>query len=192
MKVIFLDFDGVINDYQSFNKINNYNIQVLKTIIKETNAKVVVTSSHKYKWQKNNDIEDFLNNYFVKGLKENGIDIFDCTPSLENEIEDDKREREISEYLVNHPEITQYVILDDDYIIETHKEHQIFLDLQSGLNEKHIIPAIKILNGQLNFYHDCTESQLNETPEERLIRMNEIILKLKRGIRKQDKEEIER
>lgn len=178
MKVIFLDFDGVINDYMSFNEINDYNVEELKTIIDNTDAKVVVTSSHKYLWQRNNNINGFINSYYIKGLKEKGIDIFDCTPYLKS---DNQRENEILEYLNHHPEITQYLILDDDYIIETLKEHEIFLDLQSGLREKHIIPATKILNGELNFYHDCTEKQLSETPEERLVRMNEIFHKILNG-----------
>ena len=29
--------------------------------------------------------------------------------------------------------------MDDDYIIESLKEHEIFLDLQAGLREKHIV-----------------------------------------------------
>ena len=187
MKVIFLDFDGVINDYLSFNQINDYNVEVLKRIINEINAKVVVTSSNKYVWQINNNVEGLLNSYYIKGLKEKGIDVFGYTPFKEY-----KREQEILDYLKKHPEITQYVILDDDYIIEPLKEHEIFLDLQAGLREKHISPAIKILNGQLNFYHDCTDEQLSETSEERLIRMNEIIHKLEKNIKKQDNEDIER
>lgn len=180
MKVIFLDFDGVINDYISINEINDYNVVALKRIIDETNAKVVVTSSHKYIWQKNNNIEGLSNSYYIKGLKEKGINVFDYTPFIKHSIKD-KREQEILEYLKSHPEITQYVILDDDYIIESLKEHEIFLDLQAGLKEKHIIPAIRILNGQLNFYHDCADEQLSETSEERLIRMNEIFHKILNG-----------
>ncbi len=176
MKVIFLDFDGVINDYISINKKNDYNLQILKRIINETEAKVVVTSSHKYKWQRHDDMNGFLESYYLKELKEIGIDILDWTPYLRGD-----REKEILEYLKNHPEIKQFLILDDDYIIESLKEHEIFLDLQSGLREKHIIPATKILNGQLNFYHDCTNEQLNETAEERLIRMNKIFDKIISG-----------
>lgn len=182
LRVIFLDFDGVINDYLSFNEINDYNVEVLKRIINATDAKVVVTSSHKYFWQINNNIKGFLNSNYVKGLKKKGVDIYDCTPFLESGIKDNKREREISEYLKNHTEITQYVILDDDYIMENLKEHEIFIDIQGGLREKHIVPAINILYGNLKFYHDCTEEQLRETPEERLIRMNEIMNKIMNNI----------
>lgn len=194
MKVIFLDFDGVINDYMTLNQINEDNIEVLKTIVDETNAKVVVTSSHKYRYQRNNNTEDFLNNnYFVRTLKESGIEVIDLTPYIrQHGINENQREKEILEYLKNHPEITQYLILDDDYIIESLKEHEVFLDVQAGLREKHIIPAIRILNGELNFYHDCTDEQINETSEERVIRMNQIINELEKNIKNKDVEEEER
>ena len=187
MKVIFLDFDGVINDYLSFDQINDYNVEILKRIINKTNAKVVVTSSHKYKWQINDNIEAFLNSNYIKMLKETGIDVFDCTPFVNR-----NREQEILLYLKNHPEITQYVILDDDYIIESLKEHEIYVDLQTGLRQEHIIPAIRILNGQLNFYHDCTDEQLSETSEERLIRMNGRIHKVNEDTQAQDDENVDR
>jgi len=182
MKVIFLDFDGVINDYMTINETNEYNIESLKRILNETNAKIVVTSSHKYLYQIDNNMQGFLNNnYHVRALKENGIDVFDWTPHIKKQgIKDDQREQEILEYLKNHPEITQYLILDDDYIIESLKEHEIFLDLQSGLREKYVVPAIKILNGELNFYHDCADEQLREVSD-RLIRMNLIFRKILNG-----------
>lgn len=183
-KVIFLDFDGIINDYITINEINEYNVEILKKIVNETDAKVVVTSSWKYPYQKNNkNMRDFLNNnYCARALKENGIDIIDWTPYIrKQEIKYEQREQEILEYLRNHPEVTEYLILDDDYIIESLKEHEIFIDLQAGLREKHIVPATKILNGELNFYHDCTDEQLRETSEERLIRMNEIFHKIING-----------
>ena len=186
MKVIFLDFDGVINDYMTINEINEYNVEMLKRIINDTGAKIVVTSSWKYPYQRNNkNMEGFLNNnYYARTLKENGIDIIDCTPYIKEQgIKDNQREQEILEYLKNHPEITQFLILDDDYIIETLKEHEIFLDLQAGLREKHIIPAIRILNGELKFYHDCTDEQLNETSEQRLIRMNQIFHKSEKNVK---------
>ena len=173
MKVIFLDFDGVINDYFSFNEVNKKNVDVLKRIIDKTEAKVVVTSSHKYAWQRNGNNYKMQNNRYVSKLSQKGVEIFDVTPYANG-----NREEEILEYLKNHPEITGYVILDDDYIIESVKDHEIFIDLQAGLKEEHIQPAIEILNGNLQFYHDCTEEQIKETSLERLIRMNEISSKI--------------
>ena len=192
MKVIFLDFDGVINDYMTINEINKYNVEMLKQIVNETGAKVVVTSSWKYSYQRNNrNMEDFLiNNYYAQTLKKNGIDVIDWTPYVRGQAEkNNQREQEILEYLRNHSEVTEYLILDDDYIIESLKEHEIFLDLGAGLREKHIIPAIRILNGELNFYHDCSDEQLDENIEERVIRMNKIIHELEKNIKKKDDEE---
>lgn len=182
MKVIFLDFDGVINDYMTINEINEYNLEMLKRIVNETDAKIVVTSSHKQLYQMNNNKEGFLNNNrYVRALKENGIDVVDWTPRIkQQETNYNEREQEILEYLKKHSEITQYLILDDDYIIESVKEHEIFLDLQSGLREKYIAPAIKILNGELNFYHDCADEELREVSD-RLTRMNLIFRKILNG-----------
>ena len=189
MKVIFLDFDGIINDYMTINEINEYNVEMLKQIVNETGAKVVVTSSWKYSYQRNNrNMEDFLiNNYYAQTLKKNGIDVIDWTPYVRGQAEkNNQREQGILEYLRNHSEVTEYLILDDDYIIESLKEHEIFLDLGAGLREKHIISAIKILNGELNFYHDCTQEQLSETSEERLIRMNKKYNELQKNIKNKD------
>ena len=183
MKVIFLDFDGVINDYMTINQINEYNVEMLKRIVNETGAKVVVSSSWKMPYQRNNrDIESFVNNnYYARTLKENGIDIIDWTPYMRQQgIKDDQREQEILEYLKNHPEVIEYLILDDDYIIESLKEHEIFLDLSSGLRQKYVDPAIKILNGELHFYHDCADEQLRGVTD-RLSRMNIIWRKILNG-----------
>ena len=86
-----------------------------------------------------------------------------------------------------HPKIEQYLIIDDDYIIESCKDHEIYLDLQSGLREKNLIPALNILEGNLSFYSDY--ENINETPEERCIRMNKKINECKR---KKCSEDIER
>lgn len=168
MKVIFLDFDGVINDYFTFNMVNTQNVAVLKRIMYETDAKIVVTSSNKYAFQNANSLsqmEQTAYYRYMQQLEERGVHIFDLTPDIDGD-----REHEILEYLKDHPEIEQFLILDDDYIIEALKDHQIFLDLQSGLREKHIIPSIRILNGELNFYHDS--DNLKETEEDRVEKMN--------------------
>ena len=52
MKVIFLDFDGVINNWEYFEGID-YNVKYLLEIINSTGAKVVATSSKKYQFQRN-------------------------------------------------------------------------------------------------------------------------------------------
>lgn len=177
MKVIFLDFDGIINDYLTLDYVNKKNVLVLKKILDATGAKIVVTSSNKYQFQIDSTIDikrTLCYKVYIKQLEENGVNIFDFTPLVNQD-----RKLEIMEYLKVHPEVEQYLILDDDYIIDKIKEHEIYLDLESGLQEKHIVPAIEILNGNLHFYHDYHD--LDETSEERCIRMNKKILKHELG-----------
>lgn len=44
MNVIFWDFNGVLDTYENIDKINKENLQRLKYIVDETNAKVVISS----------------------------------------------------------------------------------------------------------------------------------------------------
>jgi len=168
MKVIFLDFDGVINNWDHFDGVDPNNIKFLLKIINETNAKIVATTSNKYIFQKNSniDVKDTLFYTYIKVLNELGIKISDVTPYVNS-----NRELEIIEYLKIHPEIEEFLILDDDFIINSYLEHQIFLDLYNGITEEHIKPSIDILNGKLGFYPP--NFNFNENVEQRLIRINE-------------------
>ena len=65
-KVIFLDFDGVINDYFTFDSVNDYNVSILKKIIEKTEAKIVVTSSNKYAFQRNNKLQNNQNRIYTE------------------------------------------------------------------------------------------------------------------------------
>ena len=53
MKVIFLDFDGVINNWNNFDGVDINNVLPLLEIVKITDAKIVATSSNKYSFQVN-------------------------------------------------------------------------------------------------------------------------------------------
>lgn len=166
-KIIFLDFDGVINNWYTPKdiKVDYENILVLKKIIDITKAKIVATTSNKRSFQKSFCEIERSNYYkYVKGLKEYGIDIYDVTPLGKN------REEEILMYLKANPNITHFLIIDDDYIFKSLKNHQVYLDLYDGLKKEHIIPSINILNNKLGFYppnYNC-----NETFEQKLIRIN--------------------
>lgn len=167
MKCIFLDFDGVINNWYQFDGVSIENVIVLKRIVDMSAAKIIATTSNKYSLQRIDKVDYyksmFYNNY-VKHLNDLGIQIYDLTPLLNT-----NRTLEIKKYLQEH-EIEQYVILDDDLIGEELQEHQVFLDLYRGLQEEHIIPALNILNGKLGFYPP--NYNRNETPEELNNRIN--------------------
>ena len=168
MKCIFLDFDGVINNWYQFNGVSIENAMILKIIADKTGAKIVATTSNKYNLQRTDKIDyyesKFYNNY-VKYLNELGIQIYDLTPLV-----DKNRTLEIKKY-IQEQEVEEYVILDDELIDEELQEHQVFIDLYRGLQEEHITPAINILNGQLGFYPPNYDK--NETPEELNFRIND-------------------
>ena len=167
MKCIFLDFDGVINNWYHFDGVYIKNAMILKKITDISGAKIIATTSNKYSLQRFDKVDYyksiFYNNY-VKFLNELGIQIYDLTPFV-----DANRTLEIKKYIQEH-QIEQYVILDDDLIGEEFQEHQVFLDLYRGLQEEHIIPALNILNGNLGFYPPNYDR--NETPEELNYRIN--------------------
>lgn len=178
MKIIFLDIDGVLNCRKTFInhheekiKINRLirqlchqkkitfenaisicdqeilylwlkskmleievnKIALLKKIVLETNAKVVVTSSWK--------ILDIYP-YVEKELIKRGIPIIGATPNL------GKRGLEIRDYLKSHPEINDFIILDDTlfsdfYELENNLVKTNFY--KDGLDEKNVSQVIKKL-----------------------------------------------
>ena len=151
MKVIFLDFDGVINNFNHFEGVDYDNVKWLLEIVKETNAKIVAITSNKYSFQRNTNInyENTIYYRFVTILNDMGVDIFDVTPYVYAD-----RKSEIMEYLKTHKEISQFVILDDEFVSDNLKEHQVLIDNYTGLSSEHVKPSVNILNGILGFYPD--------------------------------------
>lgn len=144
MKVIFLDFNGVLDTYDNMDVINPDNLNRLKRIIDKTGAKVVISSSLKntyfYIGQHNR-----LFKSIIKELMDAGIDVIGITPQA------DTREEEIKLYLQQHPEVTNFCILDDDYDMEGLKENLVKLppqmqEGQMGLEDIHMNMAIDILS----------------------------------------------
>ena len=111
MKVIFLDKDGGLNSDEYFDKIQGLEIEgiesdvdvekvkLLKESVDKTGAKVVVTASARYK--KNGKL-------LIQLLREYEIFV-DLTPFINN-----KRGIEIKQWLSEHPETEDFVILDDE------------------------------------------------------------------------------
>ena len=142
MKVIFLDFNGVLDTYENMCEVDAENLNILKEVIDETGAKVVISSSIKntyfYAGHHNKVME-----YLIDVLTKNNIEIYGLTPWLKN------REKEIQNYLKNNPDISEYCIIDDDFYFESMKEHMVKLKHQllggNGLKEIDKSQIIKIL-----------------------------------------------
>lgn len=139
MKVIFLDVDGVLNDWDT-PALSDYHwyrkscMENLQLLVRNTNAKIVVSSTWKY--------SEKLLNKLAKVLEEYGLKIHDVTPDL------DDKPSEINAYLKAHPEVENYVVLDDDDYFKIFHEHQVRTlgYLRMGLDKQYRLVAEFILN----------------------------------------------
>ncbi len=116
MKIIFLDIDGVIKEDRQGVPFLDESFVVLKKIVDETGAKLVMSSTWKTKYKAfvdngyKTDIEDILMLY--NALCKHELSIFDYTPLLKIEREL-RRPAEIREYLKSTNDIESFCILDD-------------------------------------------------------------------------------
>ena len=153
MKVIFLDIDGVLNNQNHILKLFNLlgreqyftilsalhgqlfdygSCLLLQELIIKLDLKVILSST----WRYNVNSKDLIKKYA-------GIEILDSTPILSSGI----RGEEIQQYLDNHKEIINYVILDDDSdMLESQMKHFVKIDSKVGLTIKEIIQCEEILN----------------------------------------------
>jgi len=151
MNIIFLDVDGVLN---SINKlIETYNkthkphsgysypfdencLENLQLLVRETNSKLVITST----WRKDTQGREVL----LNTLKEYELDnqVIGYTPVLDNE----SRGMEIREYLRELKERPDFVILDDDSDMEELTPFLIKTNRQVGLTYENVQEAITQLN----------------------------------------------
>lgn len=151
MKIIFLDFNGVLDTYDNMDELNPENLKRLKRIADECDAKIVISSSLKNSYYKTGQFSKKLTQ-IVKELQEVGIEVIGITPQANT------RQEEIELYLENHPEVQQFCILDDDYEMERLKDHLVKLPSQQevgqlGLEDVHMNMAIEILNSKIKKYN---------------------------------------
>ena len=168
MKVIFLDIDGVVNTLQissqPFNtrsgKIKRAggfyynictprdkqvsNIQAIEWLNKlciETQASIVISST----WRlAKGDYERTCEALYNSGLRPE-IRIIGCTPRIYAGW-DIPRGVEIQDFLTGHPDITQYVILDDDADMGDLVDHLVQTNTYIGFTYPDYIKALDILS----------------------------------------------
>lgn len=160
MKVIFLDIDGVLNVYcQSRDKygcnFHQHLIDNLQTIIDATDAKIVISSS----WRVDG-LAIMKSMWLFRNLPG---DVIDITPDLyytysgKDGDDDYSRGDEIQLWLDKNPQVTNYVIIDDDTDMlqsqmdnfvrtSNNLKHPDCVDRGYGLTKVCADMAIKILN----------------------------------------------
>ena len=160
MKVIFLDVDGNLNNEYSRSRCQGYigidddKVALLKQIVDATDAKLVLSSTWRLGYNKEGHRLEKMGEYLKKKLAKQGLSIYDVTPDFGRM--GYPRGEEILDWLVKHPDVDRYVILDDeeydfyqigseitDFWIQTD-----YYSRQGGLQQEHVDRAIEILNGE--------------------------------------------
>ena len=146
IKVVFLDIDGVLNTDKTTRRttggyrfVGSRQLKNLKRIITETKAKVVLSSDWRYdrddpKWN-----SDYLE--LKAELMRYGIQFHGFTPELPSA----HRGAEIAQWLAEHPEVSNFVILDDRTDIEPNKDRWVQTVMSHGLGKDETDTAIEIL-----------------------------------------------
>lgn len=154
MKVIFLDFDGVVSTFEKGWRLDEEKLSLLKEIIDKTNAKIVVSSSWKVDCD---DVEKFIKEQLggrrkSETIKTNG-NIFQWFCNNIYDITDSNgpwRGDEVQRWVDNHKEeLESYVILDDD---DDFKDEQLFNFVQTdgfeGITSREVKLCVGILNNE--------------------------------------------
>lgn len=150
-KIIFLDVDGVLNSIDSEDHIGgcigiDYSgVKLLREIVDKTGAEIVLVSSWKRGWHKTGPTSR-LAYYLEARLEQESLSIVDKTEdSITN------RGEGIHNWLLEHPEVESWIILDDE-VFEDYEQygcmpHLVKTDFyDGGLKEKHVEQAISLLN----------------------------------------------
>lgn len=134
MKVIFLDYDGVLNHHKtSLAEVDGVQtmaepelVFILNKLVDESGAELVLSSS----WRNYPD--------WRKSMKKSGIikDFIGRTPCTKDGVEG-PRGVKIQAWLDEHPEVTQYAIIDDmDDMNEEHLPSFFQTDPEVGLTQE--------------------------------------------------------
>lgn len=151
MKIIFLDFDGVLNSlwffFHALRKARDHAIitdpdteldpkavKYLNDLVAVSGAKVVISSS----WRLVYPIGRLIQVLEGAGFKGEVIDV---TPFLRGE----RRGMEIGAWLGEHPEVESFVILDDKSDMGWLSHRLVQTDAGKGLKSKHVMAALQML-----------------------------------------------
>lgn len=152
MKVVFLDFDGVLCNHESISagyknrtapEQDPYGahadcVAALNRIVEQTGAMIVVSSTWRKDKTPNARMRETLNRWGVKGV------MAGCTPALGyGRIRGDEIQQWIN---TTRTPVTSFVILDDDSDMGNLRHRLVRCDHVVGLTEADADKAIAILN----------------------------------------------
>lgn len=151
LRIVFLDIDGVLNSRPflmtrpaaashreaALNAFDPRAIRRLERIVKEADAKVVISSAWRHAYP-SVLIGEFLAHHGFTGT------VIDSTPSIPRR-GGDERGYEIREWLLRQPAVTAFVILDDIRTMGPLQHALVNTSSETGLLDSHVVLALKIL-----------------------------------------------
>ncbi|MBE6760906.1 MAG: hypothetical protein E7551_01300 [Ruminococcaceae bacterium] len=154
MKIIFLDIDGVLNSlkYDMSRSPDDSNIDItrlplLKKLVDSTKAKIVLTSSWRKFWEKDEAVISQTGKEINEIFASAGLEIFDKTPIKST------RKDEILAWLSSNNKVKSFCIIDDMAL--GWEELTAFTVITNprighGLEQRHIQKAVEILKNTSN------------------------------------------
>ena len=138
--------------------IDEDKVKILGNIINLTGSKIVLTSSRRWDWKDGSDKLQSPSHRALKYLFDKyNIEVIGITSKVpggnEKYSSSSWRENEIKKYLIEHPEIESFCVIDDDiddlmtlkqFLIKTSFGTDIWDD--GGLQNEYVEQAVKILN----------------------------------------------
>ena len=159
MKVIFLDFDDVLNSERTAicwgwgpnrhasrqldenienPRLDAVAVALIRKLCEKTNAKIVLTTS----WRLRFSIQAFID-MFSKYYDWHDASIIDITHQLRIQ---PSRGCEVIDWLEDHNEITHYVIIDN--LPLGFKKNFVHVEYDNGLSYQNYVDALNILQGE--------------------------------------------
>ena len=146
--------DGVLNNkntrtvtFDGWCFVDNFLIMRLKRIINATKAKIVLSSTWRDGWNREDESknEPFFNQLRDK-LKEYRMEIWDALPLPLQQ----NRGIAISNWFKSHKDldIESFIILDDWYDMGVYRDHLVWINGNVGLTNENVEEAISFLNSK--------------------------------------------
>ncbi|MDI1451339.1 HAD domain-containing protein [Polyangium sp. 6x1] len=153
MKIVFLDFDGVLNhslmqileDRDTRKRFSPPAVERLNTIVKRTGARVVVSSS----WREWNSVDKLRTLLAEEGFVGEVLDhtpiLHPRTMRLRDPNPGETRCREIMQWLDALPERPESFVVLDDLDLEWLAAYHVKTELDTGLLDGHVEAAVDLL-----------------------------------------------
>jgi hypothetical protein len=153
MKIVFLDFDGVLNhermfdndDYDTWKRFSAPAVERLNTIVRRTGARVVVIST----WRTWNSVEKLRTLLAEEGFVGEVLDhtpiLYPTTASVLDPNPGETRCTEIMQWIDAWPERPARFVVLDDLALEQLAAHQVKTEWTTGLLDEHVEAAVDLL-----------------------------------------------